>query len=286
MDLGKILKKIKNNKCLNAKKDISIKKFSKEKKIDLNKKIIGEKDNNIKMTKEKQINKKIDNNYKKCNKIKINNMPKDKNKEINKNSCIKISGKTDSNYSIDNLLESNILNNKTNINEDNKDSTISKNISNLSIYNEENITIHNDDVTIINEKELQEKENYKIINDLFEEQNLDNLPDDYDENFNDLYSIVNKINFGRVLVGVEGFFTCEGKSYKEYKEKFNKLYDKFLIKKRNSISNSNNKQKNLLEIVAISSNAKTNYYSSKKGIVNNNIDIIYNDLNKVNKNLN
>ena len=98
---------------------------------------------------------------------------------------------------------------------------------------------------------------------------MEDLPEDYDEDFNDLYSIINKINFGRVLVGVEGFFTYEGKAFKKYKEKFDKFYDKLYNKKRNSFSNSNNKKKELMDIGGIISNAKTNYSSSKKDIVTN-----------------
>jgi hypothetical protein len=98
---------------------------------------------------------------------------------------------------------------------------------------------------------------------------LDEFPEDYDEDFNDLYSIINKINFGRVLVGVEGFFTSEGKAYKKYKDKFDKIYDKLYLKKRNSNSNSNAKKKNVMEIASMASNTKTNYSSSKKGIINN-----------------
>ena len=107
---------------------------------------------------------------------------------------------------------------------------------------------------------------------------MDELPEDYDENFDDLYSIIKKMNFGNVLVCVEGLFTPEGRTYKKYKDKFDKLYDKLFIKKRNNFSNSNNKPKKIIEIAT--SNAKTNSSSSKKkNIVMSNL--IYNDLNIV-----
>ena len=173
-----------------------------------------------------------------------------------KDNCNKNLRETNSNNKLGNNLE---INNDDNNKIDNiKNDTINK----LDKKIEKKGTMKN------NECKLGLKNN-KIINDLFEEDNLDDLPEDYDEEFNDLYSIINKINFGRVLVGVEGFFTSEGKSYKKYKDNFDKFYDKLFLKKRNSVTNSDNKRKNLLEIPGVSSNAKTNYSSSKKVIINN-----------------
>ena len=121
--------------------------------------------------------------------------------------------------------------------------------------------------------------NNEIKNNLFDEENLEELPEDYDENFNDLYSIINKINFGSVLVCVEGLFTPEGRTYKKYKDKFDKFYDKLYSKKGNSFANSNSKQKKIVEVGGLTSNAKTNSSSSKKNIVSPNM--MYNDLNIV-----
>jgi len=39
-----------------------------------------------------------------------------------------------------------------------------------------------------------------------------------------------------------------GKIYKKNKDKFDKLYDKLFIKKRNNFSNNNNKLKKIIEI--------------------------------------
>ena len=140
----------------------------------------------------------------------------------------------------------------------------------------------NYDKNILDNKNYDNKDdNNKLINNikniLFDEDNLDELPDDYDENFNDLYSIINKMNFGNVLVCVEGLFTPEGRTYKKYKDKFDKSYDKAFFKKGNSFSNSNNKPKKIIEVGT--SNAKTNSSSSKKkNIVSPNL---MNDLNIV-----
>ena len=163
--------------------------------------------------------------------------------------------KSNSNCNLDNIPET--------INDDNKINIIKNDIINK--LDKKHIKI----VTKKSNKFILDLKDNKIENDLFKEDNLNDLPEDYDEDFNDLYSIVNKINFGRVLVGVEGFFTAEGKPYKKYKDKFDKFYDKIFPKKRNSFTNSNNKEKYLLEIPGFSSNSKTNYSSSKKIFIKN-----------------
>ena len=185
-------------------------------------------------------------------------------------------GKLDTNYSLDYNPESLNLDNKISINKINSNDKDIHNNGKInmisSIYDDKNIikekekNINNIDKNYENRKNLK---NNKINNILFAEENLDELPEDYDEKFDNLYSIINKINFGRVLIGVEGFFTNEGKSYKKYKDEFDRFYDKLFIKKRNSYPINTNKKKNILEIVGIESNTKTNYSSSKKANVNN-----------------
>ena len=129
---------------------------------------------------------------------------------------------------------------------------------------------NNNKLTIlVNDNSDDKTNNTKLIennitNDLFDEDNLSELPEDYDENFNDLYSIINKMNYGNVLVCVEGLFTPEGRTYKKYKDKFDKLYNKLFYKKGNSFTNSNNKPKKIVEGTSVASNAKTNSSSSKK----------------------
>ena len=142
-----------------------------------------------------------------------------------------------------------------------------KNKGNYSTNNSEKTKNNN---SIINNNEIKNK--------LFDEENLEDLPEDYDENFNDLYSIINKMNFGNVLVCVEGLFTPEGRTYKKYKDKFDKFYDKLYSKKGNSFANSNCKQ-NKFEVGGLTSNAKTNSSSSKKNVACSNL--MYNDLNIV-----
>ena len=82
------------------------------------------------------------------------------------------------------------------------------------------------------------KKNIEINNILFDEQNLEALPEFYDEKFDDLYSIVHKINFGSVLIGAESFFTINSKKYMEFEYNFNneflQKFDKHNIEKNKS----------------------------------------------------
>ena len=141
----------------------------------------------------------------------------------------------------------------------------------------------NEDIYTLKTKDSSKKKSSKkttdnrIYNTLFDDENLADLPEDYDENFNDLYSIINKMNFSNVLVCVEGFFTPEGRSYNKYKDKFDKFYDNLFNKKGNSFVNSNMKPKKIMEGFSMTSNTKTNSSSSKKNVINNK----YNDLNIV-----
>ena len=154
--------------------------------------------------------------------------------------------------------------------ENNKNISVDTNISKNNDIKFDN----NTNVNINNKKIIENT----INNNLFDEDNLNELPEDYDENFNDLYSIINKMNFGNVLVCVEGLFTPDGRTYKKYKEKFDKFYDKlYSNKKGNSFANSNNKPKKVMEGISLTSNTKTNSSSSKKNIINP----MYNDLNIV-----
>ena len=203
-------------------------------------------------------------------------------------------GNNKNEYSIDNIPDP--ICNK--INDKRKESN-EINLQNTNDLNNSNLNLNNHktkDICTKNDKRTEKKENnnktdqYKeennkklieanIKNNLFDEENLDELPDDYDENFNDLYSIINKINFGSVLVCVEGLFTPEGRKYKKYKDKFDKFYEKIYMKKGSSFPNSNNKPKKIVEVAGLTSNTKTNSSSSKKNIVSPNEK--YNDLNIV-----
>ena len=166
----------------------------------------------------------------------LNLIKKNKEKSIKKKE-IKINNDENKQLNCNDNNKDNCNLNKININE----------INNL--FNENNI-------------DNNETHNDKVIkNDLFDEENLNELPKDYDENFNDLYTLIKQIKFRNVILNIEGIFTTEGKEYMKYKDKFDKVYDTLFIKKKNSFSNYSVKTKKFFEAT---SNTKTNYSSSKK----------------------
>ena len=216
----------------------------------------------------------------------INNKAYLKNKEnindLNINNITDINNqKNNKEINIKNQNINNKNNRQQNIN-NNTNNNISHEISSSDNNNNKNISVDtiiskNNDIKFDKFDNINKKLDTNINNNLFDEDNLEDLPKDYDENFNDLYSIINKMNFGNVLVCVEGFFTPEGRNYKKFKDKFDKYYDKLYAKKGNSFANSNNKPKKIMEGISMTSNTKTNSSSSKKNIINP----MYNDLNIV-----
>jgi len=287
-------KRIENEKNDGKKSDT---KLNSDNNLEINKKEVKNKDPNGPIN---LLNDICNNNYKKNNKK--NNFISNNNSTINNYINNKydystdnipepinnIAKKNDIKDNIQNITDFNNSNIKNNIIEENDDKIINdKNNDEIEIENDKKDDLDKEDFinydkNILDNKNYDNKDdNNKLINNikniLFDEDNLDELPDDYDENFNDLYSIINKMNFGNVLVCVEGLFTPEGRTYKKYKDKFDKLYDKAFFKKGNSFSNSNNKPKKIIEVAT--SNAKTNSSSSKKkNIVSPNL---MNDLNIV-----
>ena len=74
-----------------------------------------------------------------------------------------------------------------------------------------------------------------IYNSLFENNNMNELPDDIDDKFDDLYSIVKKINFNNVLSTNEGLFNNGNKKYQNYKQKYDNKYDNYFCKKNKKL---------------------------------------------------
>jgi hypothetical protein len=213
-------------------------------------------------------NKDISKNKENINDLNLNNVTDIDKTNANKNDLSSNTNDINENINKENLSNINI-NNKNNDDLNTDDDIISKNNNKNNINNDDDYKIETNKVISLEDNANIPKliEN-NISNDLFDEDNLNELPEDYDENFNDLYSIINKMNYGNVLVCVEGLFTPEGRTYKKYKDKFDKLYNKLFYKKGNSFTNSNNKPKKIMEGTSVASNAKTNSSSSKKNIIN------------------
>ena len=221
----------------------------------------------------------------------IDNIPDLSNNNLNNKEYLK-NKENINDININKVNDNDLNNNKIVLNKNIKNENINSKKqytynNDISSENNKNISVDtnlskNNDIKFDNNTNININNN-KIIentinNNLFDEDNLNELPEDYDENFNDLYSIINKMNFGNVLVCVEGLFTPDGRTYKKYKEKFDKFYDKlYSNKKGNSFANSNNKPKKVMEGISLTSNTKTNSSSSKKNIINP----MYNDLNIV-----
>ena len=110
--------------------------------------------------------------------------------------------------------------------------------------------------------------NIEIKNSLFDNENLEELPQNYDEKFNDLYAVVHKINFGSVLIGAESLFSSDSQKYKEFQYNF----DLAFIKKYNKPNMEENKGKNLKK-TNNSCSTKTDFSSSNKNFYKN----IYNN---------
>ena len=143
------------------------------------------------------------------------------------------------------------------------------------IETKKNTNIHTHNNEIIHPK--KSLKNQIIENNLFDEDNLNELPDDLDDKFDDLNAIINKIDFGIVFVGAESIFSLESKSYKKFLEKFDILFGGKIFKRYNSNIYSSCKPKKIMDKAVGSSNSKTNPSTSKKTIGCN----LYNDLNLV-----
>ena len=114
---------------------------------------------------------------------------------------------------------------------------------------------------------LNEVKNNKIQNKLFNENNL--LNSSFDDNFDDLFSIVKKLKFNTNILNTENIFSIENQEYKNYSKKFNSLYNKFYAK---YITKKKPKNKNLRKsnskIFTESTKMKTNSHSKKVSIKN------------------
>ena len=153
---------------------------------------------------------------------------------------IKVSNKNDNEYN----KQSNCKENKkeninfTNIENNNNDFNILKKIT---------LSEPNTNKTIIKIKEEVKitKNNNEINNDLFNNNNLLDLPSDYDDKFDDLNSVVRKIHFNTILINKENIFSQNNKIYNNYKQTFNNDFEKnnLIIHNLKNINLSSDKNK-------------------------------------------
>ena len=84
----------------------------------------------------------------------------------------------------------------------------------------------------------------KEYNELFNDENLFELSNDLDDNFDDLNSIVRKIKFNLVIVNKENFFSQNNKSYQNFKQEFENDFGTNYLNKLKRIYCSLDKEKN------------------------------------------
>ena len=100
------------------------------------------------------------------------------------------------------------------------------------ILSEPNVIKHSN--TFVNERNNEINKNNNIIkhndnkeyNELFNDNNLCDLPDDFDDKFDDLNAIVRKIKFNLVIFNKESMFSKKNQMYNNYKESFDYDYER------------------------------------------------------------
>ena len=114
---------------------------------------------------------------------------------------------------------------------------------------------------------LKEVKNNKIHNKLFNENNL--LNSSFNDNFDDLFSIIKKLKFNSNMLNTESIFSTENQEYKNYTKKFNAIYNnfyaKYIIKKK---PRNKNLRKSNSKIFTESTKMKTTSHSKKASIKN------------------
>jgi hypothetical protein len=113
-------------------------------------------------------------------------------------------------------------------------------------------------------RKAKSNQNNKVNNILFQEDNLEALPSDYDDKFNDLYSVINKINFSKILRDSESIFSVNSQKYNEFKAKFDFEFLKN-CKKSNLCTNKMKCTKKCCNY----SSSKTDFSSSNKNLLKN-----------------
>ncbi len=103
--------------------------------------------------------------------------------------------------------------------------------------------------------------NIEIINSLFDNDNLVIFPENYDEKFDDLYSVVRSINFGSVLIGAESLFSFNSHKYKDFQQSFDIAFNK---KYNTTNKNLEENKGKYVKKINNSFSSKTDFSSSNK----------------------
>ena len=122
--------------------------------------------------------------------------------------------------------------------------------------NENKINKKENNLSIIrNEEKIYNNKNNNNFNYLFEGSNLCEIPEDKDDKFDNLNSIVRKIQFNKILINCGNLFSVnKNNKYFQYFEKFEKEF----------IENINYNKKNIKGIVSINQSYSTQQDSSYK----------------------
>ena len=137
--------------------------------------------------------------------------------------------------------EQNEISNKTNSKNEinkNKSSIKESNIINLDDLNK--IALSEPNTSKIKEKEIINKS----INELFNEENLYEIPLNFDDKFDDLNAIVRKIHFDQISSSKETLFSNNNKTYKNFKQIFDYDFESNNLNHIKNIYLSSNKEKN------------------------------------------
>ena len=137
--------------------------------------------------------------------------------------------------------EQNEISNKTNSKNEinkNKSSIKESNIINLDDLNK--IALSEPNTSKIKEKEIINKS----INELFNEENLYEIPLNFDDKFDDLNAIVRKIHFDQISSSKENLFSQNNKTYKNFKQIFDYDFESNNLNHIKNIYLSSNKEKN------------------------------------------
>ena len=115
---------------------------------------------------------------------------------------------------------------------------------------EPNVIKHSN--TFVNERNNEINKNNNInkhndnkeCNELFNDSNLCDLPDDFDDKFDDLNAIVRKIKFNLVIVNKENLFSQNNQIYQNFKQEFESDFGLNHLHKLKRIYCSLDKEKN------------------------------------------